>query len=117
MSSEYVGWSLDKEGKGNEQMNMPVILGLEIPSTLPSHSARRHGREKAQRPGGLPLVLLEDLPGEIRMVQDLPGKVHEKEETLLPAACSQKRFWTEPWSAQKSKYPHTEKAHVLYFLT
>lgn len=121
MSTEYISWFTGEgdyiEGKGNEYSNSPVILGFEIPSALPSHCAGRNRRAKAQSPRGLPLVLLKDLPGVTWMTQDLPGKVQESEEMLLPISCSQKRFWPEPWSAQKTKYPPTEKAYVLYFLT
>lgn len=94
MLTEDVIWFTGKgecvEGKRNEYSNSLVISGLEILSALPSHSARGNRREKAQMPGGLPLVLLKDLPGAIQMIQDLPGKVQEKEEMLLPASCSQK---------------------------
>lgn len=70
------------------------------------------GRE--QMPGGLLLVLHRDLPGVIQMIQDLPRKVQEKEEMLLLASCSQKRFQTEPWTAQKKKPNiHTQRRHVF----
>ena len=98
MSTEYVDWFPGKaeymEGKGSEYPNSPVILGLEIPSVMPSHDARRN-RRREQMPGGLLLVLHRDLPGVIQMIQDLPRKVQEKEEMLLLASCSQKRFQTD----------------------
>lgn len=41
------------------------------------------------------------------------ANVQAKEKMLRFASRSQKRFQTEPSSAQKPKYPHTEMVYVL----
>lgn len=64
---KYVNWFVGKEecteGKGSGYCTSPVILGLEIVNTPPSHNARRNRRvDRAQVQRGQPLLLLKELP-------------------------------------------------------
>lgn len=117
MSTEYVDWFPGKgeymEGKGSEYPNSPVILGLEIPSVMPSHDARRNRREGADArraasgPAQGPSWGDPDDPGPS---QEGPGKGGNASACIMFSEEIPDRALV---SSKKTKHPHTEKARVL----
>lgn len=60
---------------------------------------------------------MEPTPGQSRLRRPCSRNFPEKEKTLLPAWCSQKRFQTKPWLAGKMKWSTHREGTCYYFLT